>query len=177
MDPTGKRPGRRRVIKIGIEQLPPKSFFQRETTKEDLELLRNLREEAEKVVELQRRQQEYAIEIEKQQTQLERQKLENKRLEQEIAHQKEVFAQKLNHEIAVNKILGYVLGALTVIFTISAIFTGSVVLLAGFNVRGFQLETSTINLLIGVTIAEVAGLIVTLLGIWLRVLGISNNKE
>jgi hypothetical protein len=177
MDPFSKRPRRRRVRKIGIEQVPPKNFFQRETTKEDLELIKGFQEREEKAIELERQQQENEIALEKQQLEIEGQKLKNKGLEQEIANQKEKFVQKLKHEIVVIKILGYVLVALTIVFTISAIFTGSVVLLAGFNVSGFQLETSTINLLIGVTIAEVAGLIVTLLGIWLRVLGISNNKE
>ena len=192
-----QRPKRSRLLvrKEEINKIALKSFLHRETTLEDRARENGLQAEKAAIVELERQQREKAkelerlrqedeialkkkqLEIETQQTQLDRQKLENKELEQEIENQKKRFEQQLEHEIDLIKIMGKVLAALAVIFAISAIFTGSVVLLAGFNVSGFQLETSTINLLIGVTIAEVTGLIVTLLGFWLRALRISNNKK
>jgi len=44
---------------------------------------------------------------------------------------------------------------LLVVFIITIIFTAGIILLSGFRIGGFVIETSTINLLIGATIGEI----------------------
>jgi hypothetical protein len=48
---------------------------------------------------------------------------------------------------------------LIAVFTGLILFTVSLILLDGFNLWGFKLDTTTLNLLAGATIAEVAGLL------------------
>ncbi|OGO63978.1 MAG: hypothetical protein A2Z45_10845 [Chloroflexi bacterium RBG_19FT_COMBO_55_16] len=60
---------------------------------------------------------------------------------------------------------------LTVFFTGLIVFTLGLILLDGFNIGGFSLDTTTLNLLAGTTVAEVAGL----LAIALR--GIFKSKQ
>jgi uncharacterized membrane protein YqjE len=62
-----------------------------------------------------------------------------------------------------------VLMILTLIFTALIVFSLVIILLNGFGIGGFQIDTTTLNLLAGSTIAEVAGLLaIALRGIFKR---------
>lgn len=67
----------------------------------------------------------------------------------------------LNERIAILKSRQRVLKTFTWIFAGALFFTLLIIILQGFSVGGFSLDTTTINLLAGATVAEIGGLLGT----------------
>lgn len=69
--------------------------------------------------------------------------------------------QDLNERIQILESQRRVLNTFIWIFAGALLFTLSIITLQGFSIGGFNLDTTTINLLAGATIAEIAGLLGT----------------